>query len=600
MNYEEIKSTIQQSYTNFLVYLGLDSRNSEEKQFFDHVNEVGLEDLNNLNLFVHAYARKLKDISFYISEKRNEQRFYSIKKDIVHTSLGLEKLFYSYILTSFTKRLENPKNLAIVVQESEIQNFLPVLDDLNKNIKIEIEELYGNFDYTNPSAYTDTELGNLSLAISILINNIVDKKSYEEPYEEFEFDNQLPVIVVPTPTPTPTPTPIVNIPFESGFILMQGGEYVLKQDDGKIPIYTFSLTDPFSATGPIILESSTRYGNNENDQTVIEFSNEQAIDIDIEFLAKDCNYVITNSCPLNVYIDGTLSYSLSSGGTPSGANLLYTISESFAMGDHVIKFNYNINEQIKTKVTLTKTGGTGVFNKISARSVTKKDVGMQLVIRGLTSNSNISVRYKDGETGVVPYNNSNYIFNLSAVPMPSNPYTFNVNGVSTLSLYAQNAQSTTGKISQIEVINDGDSFDTDNYSTTAVYGLSVGTTSNNSSSITWVTPYTRGEAGSSLTKAFNVNNFTIRADVSTQTSGSTGGLAVSPTTGVYYITNVSDLNAYSTFDGSTGTFGSIIKRFTTTNMGSPALNCSVSESGGSTPPPVDWDNVFIPHENLLY
>ena len=59
---------IKQLYVNFLKELGLTARNSEEQQFFSSIN---YDDDVELQTAVTFYARKLKDVSRYLAERRN-------------------------------------------------------------------------------------------------------------------------------------------------------------------------------------------------------------------------------------------------------------------------------------------------------------------------------------------------------------------------------------------------------------------------------------------------------------------------------------------------------------------------------------------------
>ena len=131
-------------YVNFLKELGLTARNPEEQQFFTSVN---YDDDLDIQSAIRYYARKLKDISRYLAERRNSIVYSKLKNAQLGTNGYLESVFYSYILSVYTQRPDNTGILGLVVSNGDLVQYLPNLNDIKDSFSIEIEELYDTANY---------------------------------------------------------------------------------------------------------------------------------------------------------------------------------------------------------------------------------------------------------------------------------------------------------------------------------------------------------------------------------------------------------------------------------------------------------------------
>lgn len=137
---------VKQYYKTFLKSLGFTPRNAEEQQFFDNVN---FDDSLSLQSVIVGFARKLKDISVYISTRRNVATYSKIKANLVGTNTSLERLFYSYILYAFTRKLTPSGIIAtsFTVTDPDVLTSLPFIEVVRNNFSVEIEEIYDTSNY---------------------------------------------------------------------------------------------------------------------------------------------------------------------------------------------------------------------------------------------------------------------------------------------------------------------------------------------------------------------------------------------------------------------------------------------------------------------
>jgi hypothetical protein len=134
---------VKKLYINFLKQLGLTTRNEEEQQFFSTIDYNNDFDLQSAVVY---YARKLKDISRYLAERREHVVYSKLKYNLQGTSGYLERLFYNYILSVYTQRPDS-NNTGLIVTEGNLVPYLPSLDSISDSFSIEIEELYDTKNY---------------------------------------------------------------------------------------------------------------------------------------------------------------------------------------------------------------------------------------------------------------------------------------------------------------------------------------------------------------------------------------------------------------------------------------------------------------------
>ena len=104
---------VKRLYINFLKQLGLTTRTTEEQQFFSTIDYNSNLDLQAAIVY---YARKLKDVSRYLAERRGNVVYSKLKYNLQGTSGYLERLFYNYILSVYTQRSDS-NNTGLIVTE---------------------------------------------------------------------------------------------------------------------------------------------------------------------------------------------------------------------------------------------------------------------------------------------------------------------------------------------------------------------------------------------------------------------------------------------------------------------------------------------------
>jgi len=148
---------VKNYYKTFVQTLGITARTPQEQLFFNAV------DINNdlsLQATIVAYARRLKDISVYIANRRNHISYSKLKNNLTGTGVSLERLFYSYILTAFTRKI-TPDGIILngfTITNPDILTSLPFLNTISTQFNVEIEELYDTNNYfdRDPSVSINT------------------------------------------------------------------------------------------------------------------------------------------------------------------------------------------------------------------------------------------------------------------------------------------------------------------------------------------------------------------------------------------------------------------------------------------------------------
>ena len=132
-------------YKTFLKTLGITARTQAEKELFENVN---IDDSTSLQSVIVGYARRLKDVTVYLANKRNSIYYSKLKNNLTGTSTSLERLFYNYILTAFTRKI-TPDGIitSFIVTNPDILTSLPYLNIISSNFNIQIEEIYDTNNY---------------------------------------------------------------------------------------------------------------------------------------------------------------------------------------------------------------------------------------------------------------------------------------------------------------------------------------------------------------------------------------------------------------------------------------------------------------------
>jgi len=138
-------NAVQNYYKAFLQSLGVTARNNDEKQLFNNVN---FDDPLSVQSVITGYARRLKDIAIYLANTRNHLTYTKLKYNLTGTALSLERLFYNFLLTSFTRKT-TPDGLitSLVVTDPNILQYLPYLVTVAPKFNVQIQELYDTNEY---------------------------------------------------------------------------------------------------------------------------------------------------------------------------------------------------------------------------------------------------------------------------------------------------------------------------------------------------------------------------------------------------------------------------------------------------------------------
>lgn len=113
----------------------------EEKELF--LNELDYENDLDLIKAVPYFARKLKEISQILCNKRESLKDSKLKYNLISSNQGVEKLLYDYILKGFTQRSDSYTQIPV----PSIKNSLPSLSAIKDHFYVEIEELYDSQNY---------------------------------------------------------------------------------------------------------------------------------------------------------------------------------------------------------------------------------------------------------------------------------------------------------------------------------------------------------------------------------------------------------------------------------------------------------------------
>lgn len=136
---------VKDYYKTFVKTLGITAHTTAERELFENVT---IDDNTSLQSVIIGYARRLKDITIYIANKRNDIYYSKLKNNLIGTSTSLERLFYNYILTAFTRKI-TPDGIitSFIITKPDILESLPYLSTISSIFNIQIEEIYDTSNY---------------------------------------------------------------------------------------------------------------------------------------------------------------------------------------------------------------------------------------------------------------------------------------------------------------------------------------------------------------------------------------------------------------------------------------------------------------------
>jgi len=136
---QKTQDDVKQNYIDLLKQLSVVFKDEALKNYisnFDWNDDIELEQS------IPFFARKLKEIAIYLSNKRENIGNAKVRYNTYGATNAIEKLFYEYLLKAFTKR-----NYVINVPEVSVWNNLPELSAVNSGFLIIVEELYDDTTY---------------------------------------------------------------------------------------------------------------------------------------------------------------------------------------------------------------------------------------------------------------------------------------------------------------------------------------------------------------------------------------------------------------------------------------------------------------------
>jgi len=189
---EKNKRTVKDDYIKLLKDLSFLFNEKEKDKFLANIDYANDEELI---LAIPFFAKKLKQISQVLCNKRESVKDSKVKYNLVGSNFGFEKLLYDYILKSFT----NSPNELTKVPVNTLAELFPALSSVKDDFYIEVEELY------DPTVYFDSDP-------SVDINEYLNQNELTDNYP---FDtlskSQLSGLLVTRFLPKIADTPLSNL-----------------------------------------------------------------------------------------------------------------------------------------------------------------------------------------------------------------------------------------------------------------------------------------------------------------------------------------------------------------------------------------------------
>lgn len=135
----DFKLKLKLNYLTLLKRLQLFFTQEEAENWY---NQVNLDNEKELLLAIPYFAKKLKDISLYYLQLRNNVKESKLKYNQTGTNSGLVQQLQKFLLTNYTKKT----NTSISLPPSVWRN-VPELSSIKNTIGLQISELYDAQDY---------------------------------------------------------------------------------------------------------------------------------------------------------------------------------------------------------------------------------------------------------------------------------------------------------------------------------------------------------------------------------------------------------------------------------------------------------------------
>jgi len=151
----DTKTQIKINFLNLLKQIQIFFTDEEKENWY---TQIDIDNEKEVLLAIPYFARKLKDISLYYLELRQEIKRSKLKYNLAGSNESVVRQIQELLLQNYSKR----DNQTITLP-STLWNQIPELSSIKNNLVIEIEELYDTstyFDRTNtlpPSTYLSLE-----------------------------------------------------------------------------------------------------------------------------------------------------------------------------------------------------------------------------------------------------------------------------------------------------------------------------------------------------------------------------------------------------------------------------------------------------------
>jgi hypothetical protein len=137
------KEQLRLNYLKLLRQLQIFLTSEETENWYNNVN---LDNEKELLLSIPYFAKKLRDISMYYVQLRENVKQSRIKYNLAGTGASISQELYRFLLNKFTK-----DTTGFVEIPSYVWQTIPALSSVKNTIKFEIEELYDTHNYLDHS-----------------------------------------------------------------------------------------------------------------------------------------------------------------------------------------------------------------------------------------------------------------------------------------------------------------------------------------------------------------------------------------------------------------------------------------------------------------
>lgn len=148
--------SVKEDYINLIKQLTIAFKSESDAIW---ASDINFDDPNEIAQVIPFYATKLKEIAIYLINKREAVRRAKLKYNMTGTYAALERVFYEYLLKSFTKRRFPGDEYVTSITDVNILTSIPELSAVQSSFQIFVEELYDDASYfdrdpnVSPSAY---------------------------------------------------------------------------------------------------------------------------------------------------------------------------------------------------------------------------------------------------------------------------------------------------------------------------------------------------------------------------------------------------------------------------------------------------------------